>query len=65
MGWFVAAKIRVFIIFASSIQYHMNSNTEYELFTREIYQQLVNSDVVRATKVQHNVKLEGRSGRKH
>ena len=43
----------------------MNSNIEYELFTREIYQQLVNSDVVRATKVQHNVKLEGRSGRKH
>lgn len=43
----------------------MNSNTEYEHFTQEIYQQLVNSDVVRATKVQHNVKLEGRSGQKH
>ncbi|MBR5912182.1 MAG: restriction endonuclease [Bacteroidales bacterium] len=43
----------------------MNSNTEYELFTREIYQQLVNSDVVRATKVQHDIKLEGRSGQKH
>ena len=43
----------------------MNSNTEYELFTREIYQQLVNLDVVRATKVQHDVKLEGRSGQKH
>lgn len=43
----------------------MNSNTEYERFTQEIYQQLVNSDVVRATKVQHNVKLEGRSGQKH
>jgi len=43
----------------------MNPNTEYECFTQEIYQQLVNSDVVRATKVQHNVKLVGRSGQKH
>lgn len=43
----------------------MNSNIEYELFTREIYQQLVDSDVVKTTKVQHNVKLEGRSGQKH
>lgn len=43
----------------------MNSDIEYERFTQEIYQQLVYSDVVRATKVQHNVKLEGRSGQKH
>lgn len=43
----------------------MNPNTEYERFTQEIYQQLVNLDVVRTTKVQHNVKLEGRSGQKH
>ena len=43
----------------------MNPNTEYELFTQEIYQQLVNLDVVRTTKVQHDVKLEGRSGQKH
>ncbi len=43
----------------------MNPNTEYELFTRSIYQQLVNSDVVQATTVQHNVKLKGRSGQKH
>lgn len=43
----------------------MNLNTEYERFTQEIYQQLVNLDVVRTTKVQHNVKLEGRSGQKH
>ena len=40
----------------------MNPNTEYERFTQEIYQQLVNLDVVRTTKVQHDVKLEGRSG---
>ena len=43
----------------------MNPNTEYEHFTQEIYQQLVNLDVVRTTTVQHNVKLEGRSGEKH
>ena len=43
----------------------MNPNTEYERFTQEIYQQLVNLDVVRTTTVQHNVKLEGRSGQKH
>ena len=35
------------------------------VFTQEIYQQLVNLDVVRTTKVQHDVKLEGRSGQKH
>ncbi len=43
----------------------MSPNAEYELFTQNIYQQLVNSDVVKATKVQHDVKLEGRSGQKH
>ena len=43
----------------------MNQNTAYERFTQEIYQQLVNLDVVRTTKVQHDVKLEGRSGQKH
>lgn len=43
----------------------MNQNTACERFTQEIYQQLVNTDVVRATKVQHNIKLEGRSVQKH
>lgn len=43
----------------------MNNATEYELFTREIYQQLVDADTIKATKVQHNVKLEGKSGQKH
>lgn len=43
----------------------MNQNTEYERFTQEIYQQLVNTDVVKATQVLHDVKLEGRSGQKH
>lgn len=43
----------------------MNPSIEYELFTKDIYQQLVNISVVRTTLVQHNVKLEGRSGHKH
>lgn len=43
----------------------MNPNTEYERFTQEIYQQLVDLDVVRTTKVRHNEKLVGRSGQKH
>lgn len=43
----------------------MNSNTEYEIFTREVYQELVNIDVVKNTKVKHNVKLLGKSGQKH
>ena len=43
----------------------MNPNTEYERFTQEIYQQLVNLDVKWKTDVKHNVKLEGRSGQKH
>ena len=43
----------------------MNNSIEYELFTREIYQQLVDADTIKATKVQHNVKLEGKSGQKH
>lgn len=43
----------------------MNNSTEYELFTREIYQQLLDTDTIKATNVQHNVKLEGKSGHKH
>lgn len=40
----------------------MNANIEYEKFTQEIYQELVNADVLKATRVQHNVKLKGKSG---
>ena len=43
----------------------MNPNIEYERFTQEIYQELVNADVLKTTKVQHNVKLKGRSGQEH
>lgn len=44
---------------------YMNPNIEYEKFTQEIYQELVNADVLKTTKVQHNVKLKGRSGQEH
>ena len=44
---------------------YINPNTEYEKFTQEIYQELVNADVLKTTCVQHNVKLKGRSGQEH
>lgn len=43
----------------------MNPNKQYELFTQEVYQFLVNLDTLKNTKVQHNVKLLGRSGQEH
>jgi hypothetical protein len=43
----------------------MNPNTEYERFAQEIYQGLVDVDVVKTTNVQHNVKLVGKSGQPH
>ena len=33
----------------------MNPNREYEIFTQEVYQYLVNNDVVKNTLVQHDV----------
>ena len=43
----------------------MNRNTEYELFTQDIYQRLLKAEGFDSTKVQHNVKLKGRSGQDH
>ena len=43
----------------------MNPNTNYELFTREIYRQLGQATKVNAANVKHNVKLVGKSGQKH
>lgn len=43
----------------------MNSNIEYEKFTQEVYQELVNADVVKTTEVKHNIKLTGKSGQEH
>lgn len=43
----------------------MNASTEYELFTREVYRQLSAYHHTCFTKVQHNIKLKGRSGCEH
>ena len=43
----------------------MNPNKEYEKFTQEIYQELVNNDVLKPTRVLHNVKIKGKSGQEH
>lgn len=43
----------------------MNQNTEFERFTQRIYQKLVDCDVLKPTRVQHNVKLKGKSGCDH
>ena len=43
----------------------MNPNTEYERFTQEVYQQLLNCRHPNIVNVQHNIKLVGRSGCKH
>jgi hypothetical protein len=43
----------------------MNVNTEYEKFTQEIYQTLINVQGVNTIIVKHNVKLWGKSGQEH
>ena len=43
----------------------MNPNTEYERFTQEVYQQLLSCQYPNIADVQHNIKLEGRSGCEH
>ena len=43
----------------------MNPNTEYERFTQEVYQQLLRCQYPNIANVQHNIRLEGRSGCKH
>lgn len=55
------------LIFAFRIlsPFTMNPNTEYELFTQSVYQQLLNYQHIGITKVKHNIKLKGRSGCKH
>lgn len=41
------------------------SATDYELFTQEVYQQLLNYHHVNIKNVQHNIKLKGHSGCEH
>lgn len=43
----------------------INENTEYEKFTREIYQTFLDNEDIKHIKVEHNVDLVGRSGCKH
>lgn len=43
----------------------MSSSKDFELFTKRIYQRLVNNDVLKPITVQHNVKLKGKSGCEH
>lgn len=43
----------------------MNAGTEYEQFTQEVYRQLSAYYQTGFTKVQHNIKLKGRSGCEH
>lgn len=43
----------------------MNANIEFELFTKRIYEKLSASSIVKPVKVEHNVKLEGKSGCNH
>lgn len=42
----------------------MNQNIEYERFTQEVYQELINARGI-TTSVKHDVKLIGKSGQKH
>ncbi len=39
----------------------IKSAKEFELFTQRVYQKLVNNDVLKPTKVLHNIKLKGKS----
>ncbi|MBO7111917.1 MAG: restriction endonuclease [Bacteroidaceae bacterium] len=43
----------------------MNNNTEYELFTQEVYQLLATYTGLVSSSVRHNVKLKGKSGQEH
>ena len=43
----------------------MNSYTEFERFTQRVFQKLESNDVLKPSRVQHNVKLKGKSGCEH
>ena len=43
----------------------MNTNTEYEKFTREVCERLASYKELQSSSVQHNVKLKGRPGQEH
>ncbi len=43
----------------------MNHNTAYEIFIRDIYQQILNQGTVENIEVKHNQKIQGKSGATH
>lgn len=43
----------------------MNPNTEFERFTQRVFQKLEHNGVLKPSRVQHNVKLKGKSGCEH
>lgn len=42
-----------------------NENTDYELFTREVYQQLFQAESVENIDIKHNIKIKGKSEQEH
>lgn len=52
-----------FVTLSESIT--MNHNTAYEIFIRDIYQQILNQDTVENIEVKHNQKIQGKSGATH
>ena len=55
----------IWLIYEVNLMRNMNANIEYEKFTQEIYQELVNADVVKSTKVKHNIKILGKPEQNH
>ncbi len=43
----------------------INKNLSYELFVKEIYEQIILEDGYKNIEVKHNILLEGRSGQHH
>ena len=43
----------------------IDSNTEYELFTRHVFERIVNNTAIKPIYVKHDIKLKGKSGQDH
>jgi hypothetical protein len=43
----------------------MNKNTEYEKFTQDIYQSLINAQGINSIEILHDVKIKGKSSQEH
>lgn len=44
---------------------NINPNTEFEHFTQRVFQKLDSNNVIKPSRVQHNVKIKGKSGCEH